>query len=74
MSLEEALTIFRKNFYSVRVKVFDDYMIYSISNGSWERLQFVVKHCNILIKRLELPLLAEPAGLSKDTFIIKSEA
>ena len=52
----EALNEFRKNYYSTRVMVYDNYMVYSVTPGHSKK---ATQEANDLIEELDLPLIAQ---------------
>lgn len=69
--LQEHLETFRKEFYSVNVKVFANCLGYKVGNGFSD---VVTKEANELIQKLNLPLIAQGTTThTKDSFIIKSK-
>lgn len=61
---------FRKAYDSIRVSVYDDFMVYSTPIGMSEIL---ARSANKLIQELDLELTAIPAkNYPSDTFVVKS--
>lgn len=72
IKLQEHLIVFREAFPGIRCNVYDDHIVYTTGYGNCIG---AAKYANLLIKDLNLPLVAIPSthkGLANDTFIVKS--
>lgn len=75
--LENELDIFRKNYHSKNVIVYDSYLVYRNFKNDRESLEINIFGCNKLIKDLGLNLIATGTEVSDrmffDSYVIKEK-